>query len=121
MEIHGDRPIDPARRRAQDTARGLRTPVPQAGTGAAAGATFDLSDRATVARLVDAVQQLNPVDVHRVAQLRQRIADGSYRADPEELADLLLHLRYAAGPGSGNGGKEGTETRDAVRERRPQA
>jgi flagellar biosynthesis anti-sigma factor FlgM len=110
MEIYGDRQLDPARRRAQDAARGLRSPVPPA-AASVAGASFDLSDRAAVARLVDAVQQLNPADVHRVEQLRQRIADGSYRADPEELADQLLGLAK---------GNE-TETRNAVRERRPQA
>jgi anti-sigma28 factor (negative regulator of flagellin synthesis) len=33
---------------------------------------------------------MNPADLHKVDELKSRIADGSYRADPEELADLLL-------------------------------
>ena len=87
MEIHGDRPLDPAARRRQlDAARGQNGP-------AAAGkpdATFTASDSAAVGRLVDILKNMNPSDVQRIDELKARIADGSYRADPEELADLLL-------------------------------
>lgn len=39
---------------------------------------------------VERLKQEDPARLHRVEELRGRIADGSYRADPEELADRLL-------------------------------
>ena len=92
MEIQGDRPLDPATRRRQaDGARGQRV---AAANGPAPSkvldATFSPGDAAGVARLVGILKSMNPVDVHRVDELKARIADGSYRAEPNELADLLL-------------------------------
>ncbi len=87
MEIHGDRPLDPAARRRQlDAARG------QHGLAASGkpDASFVATDSAAVGRLVDIIKNMNPADVQRIDELKARIADGSYRADPEELADLLL-------------------------------
>jgi flagellar biosynthesis anti-sigma factor FlgM len=89
MEIHGDRPLDPAARRRQlDAARGSNGPA--AAGSAKAEATFSGADSAAVSRLVGLLKQANPADVQRIDELKARIADGSYRADPEELADLLL-------------------------------
>lgn len=88
MEIQGDRPLDPvARRRQLDAARG--------GVGSSAStskpdASFSASDSAAVGRLVDILRNANPADLQRIDELKERIANGSYRADPEELADLLL-------------------------------
>lgn len=89
MEIQGDRPLDPvARRRQLDAARG--------GVGSSAGSTskpdasFSAGDSAAVGRLVDILRNANPADLQRIDELKERIANGSYRADPEELADLLL-------------------------------
>jgi flagellar biosynthesis anti-sigma factor FlgM len=88
MEIQGDRPLDPvARRRQLDAAR--------AGVGSQAAdarpdAIFSAGDSAAVGRLVDILRNANPSDVQRIDDLKERIANGSYRADPEELADLLL-------------------------------
>ncbi|MCS6969482.1 MAG: flagellar biosynthesis anti-sigma factor FlgM [Planctomycetota bacterium] len=89
MEIHGSRPVDPAARRRQlEAARG------PAERGAAAPAPLDASfapgDSRAIASLVEALKRMEPTDVQRVAELKQRIADGRYRADPDELADLLL-------------------------------
>jgi flagellar biosynthesis anti-sigma factor FlgM len=87
MEIHGDRPLDPAARRRQlDAARGQNGPA----TVGKPDASFTAGDSAAVTRLVDILKNMNPVDVQRIDELKSRIADGSYRADPEELADLLL-------------------------------
>lgn len=89
MEILGDRPLDPAARRRQlDAARGGSVPAKPA--AARPDATFSGSDNAAVARLVGILRNMNPSDVQRIDELKARIADGSYRADPEELADLLL-------------------------------
>lgn len=89
MEIHGDRPLDPAARRRQlDAARGSNGPI--AAGSAKADATYTGSDTAAVSRLVDILKNMNPADLQRIDELKARIADGSYRADPEELADLLL-------------------------------
>ncbi len=88
MEIHGAFPPDPAARRRQiDAARGQSGPASDAGKP---DATFSGSDSAAVARLVDVLKNMNPADVQRIDELKERIADGSYRADPGELADLLL-------------------------------
>lgn len=88
MEIQGDRPLDPvARRRQLDAARG------GVGPGASSSrpdAVFSAGDSAAVGRLVDILRNANPADVQRIDELKERIADGRYRADPEELADLLL-------------------------------
>jgi anti-sigma28 factor (negative regulator of flagellin synthesis) len=88
MEIQGDRPIDPAARRRQlDAARGDRGQVSSAGKP---DATFAATDSTAVGRLVDIIKNMNPADLQRITELKERIADGRYRADPEELADLLL-------------------------------
>ena len=89
MEIHGDRPLDPAARRRQlDAARGSNGPA--AGGAGKADASYAATDSAAVSRLVDIIKNMNPADVQRIEDLKERIADGRYRADPEELADLLL-------------------------------
>lgn len=89
MQIHGDKPIDPASRKRQlDAARGQQAPsAPATGRPDAA---FAAGDSAAVARLVGILQSMNPSDLQRIEDLKERIADGRYRADPEELADLLL-------------------------------
>ncbi len=89
MEIHGDRPLDPAARRRQlDAAKGQNGPASVGGNRP--DATYSGADSAAVSRLVDIIKQMNPADVQRIEELKARIADGSYRAEPEELADLLL-------------------------------
>ncbi|MEK7415820.1 MAG: flagellar biosynthesis anti-sigma factor FlgM [Planctomycetota bacterium] len=89
MEIKGDHPLDPlSRRRQADAARGQKdgsSSVP-----AQEDATYSSADSAEVGRLVQILRNMSPADVQRIDQLKARIADGSYRADPEELADLLL-------------------------------
>jgi len=52
--------------------------------------TYSGADSASVSRLVGILKNMNPADLQRIDELKARIADGSYRADPEELADLLL-------------------------------
>lgn len=90
MEIQGERPLDPvSRRRQADAAKGQRTGSPAQGP-AKPDASYTAGDAASVGRLVQILRSANPADVQRIDELKQRIADGSYRADPEELADLLL-------------------------------
>src|SRR4051812_25416322 len=91
----GIRPPDPPhRRRASDVSR-------RAGAGekpATAGGSTAALDRPrpspeVIAGWVAAIKDLAPERRHRVEELRGRIADGSYTADPDDLAGPLLdHL-----------------------------
>lgn len=89
MEIQGDNQLDPmSRRRQAEAARGQKGAAslvpPQA------DATYSGADSAEIGKLVQLLRNADPADVQRIDKLKARIADGSYRADPEELADLLL-------------------------------
>jgi flagellar biosynthesis anti-sigma factor FlgM len=89
MEIQGDRPLDPvARRRQIDAAKGGVGSTQSADSRP--DASYAATDSAAVGRLVDILRNANPSNVQRIDALKERIANGSYRADPEELADLLL-------------------------------
>lgn len=89
MEITNDRPVDPTQRRRQlEAARGQQASVSSAASRP--DATYTGGDSASISRLVEVLRTMNPSDVQRIDRLKERIADGSYRADPEELADLLL-------------------------------
>jgi flagellar biosynthesis anti-sigma factor FlgM len=91
MEIKGDfRPVDPAARKRQaDAAAGRTTPSSDATpTRSDAVELGDTSPQA-IARYVELIKAMNPADLHRVEELRARIADGSFTATPDELADLL--------------------------------
>lgn len=103
MEINNDyRPIDPAtRKRQSDAARvaaqGQAQTPPPPSTGDAV--QLNESSPAAVARYVQILKAMNPVDLHRVEELRSRIRDGSYRADPKELAGPLAALFDGADDG----------------------
>ncbi len=43
----------------------------------------------SVQRFVDILRNMNPEDVHRVADLKKRIAEGTYTATPQDLADAF--------------------------------
>ncbi len=96
MHINGDnRPVEITARRRADAAARSRD-VAQAGSTdkatasePAGGSIADSFDPAAVSRFVAILKNMNPVDLHRVEELRARISDGSYSADPEDLADLL--------------------------------
>lgn len=99
MEIHSDRPIDPTQRRRQlEAARGQRTGAEPA-AAARPDATYSGGDAASVGRLVQILRNMNPSDVQRIEEIKSRIADGSYTADPTELADLLLGRGQAPAKG----------------------
>lgn len=93
------RPVDPAvrRRQSEPAAKpGVKdaTAAPATASSSAPGAdqaSLKTSfDQASVGRFVAILKDMNPLDLHKVEDLRQRIADGSYSTDPDELADLLL-------------------------------
>ncbi len=46
--------------------------------------------RADIARYVDILKEMDPVDLHRVTELRDRIESGDYTSDLDELIDPLL-------------------------------
>jgi len=97
MDIPRDlRPADaPVRKRATDAAA-VRTPAggiaSQAGSSnqASAGDQVSFGDAGAIDRYVAVLKTMNPVSLHKVEDLRARIANGSYTADPQELADLIL-------------------------------
>lgn len=47
-------------------------------------------DTDTAQQYVDKLRSYDPSNLHRVDELKAQIADGSYTADPAELADRLL-------------------------------
>lgn len=72
----------------------------------AAGDSVSLTDTALrLAALQDKVATLPDIDAGRVAELRQAIEQGQYRADPVAIADRLLQLERDLGVAgrSGNG------------------
>lgn len=102
MEIPRDlRPADPVvRKRAADQAtNGGKRSASADSAPAADQASF--GDAEAIGRYVAVLKTMNPANLHKVEDLRARIADGSYTADPEELADLLL----GRDPGTGTGRK----------------
>jgi negative regulator of flagellin synthesis FlgM len=96
-EINGlsrPRPLDPA-----DT-QGAKGPAvsrdPAAGAKPVAPTVSDsvsLTDAAARLQRLEAALANHPVvDKQRVADIRQALADGSYRTNPERVADKLLAL-----------------------------
>lgn len=96
-EINGvshPRPLDPADTKAAKN--------PTVGRDAGPGAkppTATVSDSVTLTDAAARLQKLEAaladhpvVDEQRVADIRQALADGTYRADPERIADKLLAL-----------------------------
>ena len=106
MDISRDlRPAEPAvRRRPADNAGVARTrvptppPLPQTPASPGVDQAAVTTDPSTIARYVDVLKTMNPTHLHRVEELRALIADGSYTAEPEELADLILGERPDDGP-----------------------
>jgi anti-sigma28 factor (negative regulator of flagellin synthesis) len=95
MEIPRDlRPADPvARRRVQAAADRAAAKSPEAGAKPPTGAA--------VQRFVEALKAEDPARLHRVEDLRTRIANGQYGASAEELADLILGPPPGGGTGAG--------------------
>lgn len=94
MEIHGDyRPIDPLARKRQAEAA-ARPAAHQEEAAAARGdkARVEPPSAETIARYVQVLKTMNPVDLHRVEELRARIKDGSYQAESGEMAGVLSDL-----------------------------
>jgi anti-sigma28 factor (negative regulator of flagellin synthesis) len=88
MEIPSDfRPLDPTLRK-----RAGEAPRPSNGTGEASAARTDRADTTNsemIARYVE-MAQAHSRDPGRLEDLRQRLADGTFTATPDELADGLL-------------------------------
>ena len=83
-------PIPQVRTAACDAApAGIRATPPAAAPVARAAPPLGLSDTAVAARALAAEP---PVDTSRVADLKARIADGSYRPDPQAIATKMIAL-----------------------------
>lgn len=89
-------PTAPVGRTAADTAdagpgsTGSRSGVDVQLTGAARG----------LAAIEQGLRSLPAVNEARVAAVRQRLDDGSYRVDPQRIADRLLNLEHDLGRGN---------------------
>ena len=103
MSIYGNLPPvqgDIARTRQQqsDRLQKQRAETPQtsesggSSTASAKDSTDGLDEGALrqVKELAAQVQQADHSNLHRLEDLRERIANGEYTAKPEELADILL-------------------------------
>lgn len=93
MDIPRDlRPAEPAvRKRAGEIpARGPAASHATPASSASAADAVNFGDAGAIERYVSVLKTMDPANLHKVEDLRARIADGSYTADPEELADLLL-------------------------------
>ena len=102
MDISRDlRPADASVRKRATDAAAVRTSTGSSrasGSAGQAGAVnqnsgldqVSFGDVGAIDRYVAVLKTMNPVNLHKVEDLRARIADGSYTADPEELANLLL-------------------------------
>ncbi len=61
--------------------------------GAAAGVDVRITGAARdLAAIEQGLRELPVVDEARVAAVRQRLDEGSYRVDPQKIADRLLHV-----------------------------
>ena len=94
MEIKGDfRPVDPAlRKRQADAAAGRSTPSSDATPPRTDAVILGETSPQAIARYVEMIKAMNPADLHRVEELRARIADGSFTATPDALAGPLSDL-----------------------------
>jgi anti-sigma28 factor (negative regulator of flagellin synthesis) len=92
MNIPPDlKPVDPAvRKRTTEAGERIPTKPPVPGGQAPRMDQASFGDAEAIQRYVSVLKTMNPASLHRVEELRARIADGSYTADPEELADMIL-------------------------------
>jgi negative regulator of flagellin synthesis FlgM len=89
--ISDNHKVDTAPARTQADSRVRASPLP------AAGDSVDLTDGARQLReLQSAVAATPVVDNSRVVALREAIANGSYRVNPQRIADGLLAQDHAA-------------------------
>ena len=58
-------------------------------TSASKGLLVDV-DPSRLQHFVSHLRNMDPSDIHRVEELRQQIADGSYSAEPDDLVDALI-------------------------------
>ena len=103
MEIHNNdyRPVDPATRRRQTEAASARSGAPVVTpSGQTDQVDVTSSSPAAIARYVQLLKDMNPVDLHKIDQLRQRIAEGSYSASADEMAGPLAELLGGGGSSS---------------------
>ncbi|MFW5752742.1 MAG: flagellar biosynthesis anti-sigma factor FlgM [Planctomycetota bacterium] len=68
------------------------------GRDGAGGDSVSTGDSAAIARFVETLKQVDPARLHRVEDLRARLAAGEYSATAEELADPILDALLAEPP-----------------------
>lgn len=100
LPISGDlHPSDPVSRKRQPVTggRGGDKVPPPAAAGRPDQAAILSSSPEAVKSYVQTLKAMNPVDLHRIEELRERIRSGEYQADPDEmaapLADFLARSR----------------------------
>lgn len=100
ISSHGPHPL-------KSTGANQNTATPAAAAqSTAAAAPLGSSNPGDRVRLTDSAQALtaaarsgdgSPVNASRVAQLRAAVADGSYRINPDRIADALFRMEQGFG------------------------
>lgn len=79
------------RKRQSDAARAAAQPTTISNSASSADeAQVRGLDQQSITRLVDHLKTMNPVQAHRVEELRKQISDGAYSADPDALAEAFI-------------------------------
>lgn len=103
IPISGDlHPSDPVSRKRQlaTGGRGADRAAPPAAGGRVDRAAILSSSPETIKGYVQALKAMNPVDLHKVEELRERIRSGAYQADPDEMAGQLAEMLARQRPGN---------------------
>ena len=85
--------VAPAASEARQAESEMRASGPAEGASARPGVVAEVAARVadlSMGRLAADMAAAAPVDMARVAALREAIADGSYRADPDAIASAML-------------------------------
>lgn len=85
-----DQDKDLAKTGTSSSAAGAGSAKPPSQARGAAEQVHTQLDPGKLQSFIDELKGMDPSDVHRVEELQQQIADGSYRADADDLVDNLL-------------------------------
>jgi negative regulator of flagellin synthesis FlgM len=91
--------------RAVERTRDAATGAKQEDPGASSGGVHITGTARQLADLEQVVKDMPAVDEARVAAVRQALEQGTYKVQPERVADQLLHIEQVLAPLGQNSGK----------------
>ena len=91
--------------RAVERTRDAATDAKQDGAGASSGGVHITGTARQLADLEQVVKDMPAVDEARVAAVRQALEQGTYKVQPERVADQLLHIEQVLAPLGQKSGK----------------